>query len=409
MKKYLIPIILTVAIIAAGAVILTLKNGSEKPVPIESFIKESHTSDWYAHQADLWEQRINKKPNDDDAWINWFIATRNKIIFKNQESKKHSRRWQEEDMDFTPLKDIAARLANERPNSFARYYIDFRCSREINGYECEDNMEKAIAMRPDKAELYPNYVSYLLPKDNDELMKKILRKWYKSERFPNTFISYFYNSLAGMEPNGILIVNGDIPVYSTLLVQYGMNKFQDRTMICVSMLYLPEYRKKICRQLEIDQIDEPTVYDSKGLREWEQNVFTTIAQKTGRPLYFTSMMAEVPQYDLDFKSHLYSEGLVNKYSTVKYDNLAVKRRNFEEVYNTDYLYDKKKKSKDTYEAEEAVNLNYIPCFKSLLTYYRETGNQKQEAKLRELMTHIVDIYVNMSDDERKYYYDEIDR
>ena len=52
MKKYLIPIILTVAIIAAGAVILTLKNNSEKPVPIESFIKESHTSDWYAHQAD---------------------------------------------------------------------------------------------------------------------------------------------------------------------------------------------------------------------------------------------------------------------------------------------------------------------------------------------------------------------
>lgn len=69
MKKYLIPIILTVAIIAAGAVILTLKNNSEKPVPIESFIKESHTSDWYAHQAYLWEQRINKKPNDDDAWI----------------------------------------------------------------------------------------------------------------------------------------------------------------------------------------------------------------------------------------------------------------------------------------------------------------------------------------------------
>ena len=120
-------------------------------------------------------------------------------------------------------------------------------------------------------------------------------------------------------------------------------------------------------------------------------------------------MAEVPQYDLDFKSHLYSEGLVNKYSAVKYDNLAVKRRNFEEVYKTDYLYEKKKKGKDTYEAEEAVNLNYIPCFKSLLTYYRETGNQKQEAKLRELMTHVVDIYVNMSDDERKYYYDEIDR
>ena len=408
MKKYLIPIVLTVAIVAAGAVILTLKNGSEKPVPIESFIKESHTSDWYAHQADLWEQRINRKPNDEDAWINWFIASEYRIMFKYQESHKRST-WQEEDKDYSPLKDIATRLANERPNSFARYYIDYICSRLIYGFECEDNMEKAIAMRPNKAELYPNYVAYLLPKDNDELMKKIVKRWYKSDRFPNTFISFFYNSLAGMEPNGILIVNGDVPVYATLLVQYGMKKFQDRSMICVSMLYLPEYRKKICRQLGIEEFEEPSAYDSKELRKWEQYVFTTIAEKTGRPVYFTSVIAEVSQYDLDFKSHLYSEGLVFKYSPVEYNNLSVKQRNFEEVYKTDYLYNKQKKGKKIYEAEEAVNLNYIPCFKSLLTYYRETGNQKQETKLRNLMKHIVDIYVNMSDDERKYYYDEIDR
>ena len=411
MKKYLIPIILTVAIIAAGAVILTLRNRGEKPVPIETFIKEPHTADWYAHQSELWEQQVNRKPNDDDAWIDWFIATRDRIMFETQESNK-GRGVRQEDLDYSPLKDITARLAKERPDSFARYYLDYMCSRMLNGYECEDNMEKAIRMRPDEERLYPNYVSYLLPTDNDELMIKIVRKWYKTDRFPNnteSFKSFFYNSLAGMEPNGILVVNGDIPVYSTLLIQYGMNKFQDRTMICLSFLYLPEYRNKICRQLGIDPIDEPHVYDYKGLRKWEQNVFKTIAQKTGRQVYFTATMAELSQYDMDFQSNLYSEGLVIKYSPVKYDNLSVKRRNFEEVYKTDYLYNHKR-GKETFQAEDAINLNYIPCFKSLLTYYKETGNQEQETKLRNLLMHIVDnCGENTGAAERKFYYDEIDR
>ena len=410
MKKILIPIILIVAIIAAGAVILTIRNRGEKPVPIESFIKTRHTADWYAHQAVLWEQQVNRKPNDDDAWIDWFLATRFRIMFETQESH-NGRGIRQEDLDFTPLKNIAARLAKERPTSFARYFLDHMCNRMVNGYECEDNMEEAITMRPNEERFYPNYVSYLLPTDNDELMKKIVRKWYKTDRFPNnsTFISFFYNSLAGMEPGGILVVNGDIPVYSTLLIQYGMNKFQDRTMICLSFLYIPDYRKKICKQLGIDEIDDPMVHNSQELREWEQNVFTTIAQKTGHPVYFTATMAELSQYDMDFKSNLYSEGLVIKYSPVKYDNLSVKRRNFEEVYKTDYLYNHKR-SKETYQAEDAINLNYIPCFKSLLTYYKETGNQEQETKLRNLLTQIVDnCGENTGAAERKFYYDEIDR
>ena len=120
-------------------------------------------------------------------------------------------------------------------------------------------------------------------------------------------------------------------------------------------------------------------------------------------------MPEVAQYDLEFQSNLYSEGLVYKYSPVKYDNLSVKRRNFEEVYKTDYLYNRKK-GQETFRAEDAINLNYIPCFKSLLTYYKETGNQEQETKLRNLLTQIVDnCGANTGAAERKLYYDEIDR
>ena len=57
-----------------------------------------------------------------------------------------------------------------------------------------------------------------------------------------------------------------------------------------------------------------------------------------------------------------------------------------------------------------INLNYLPCFKSLLEYYRKTGNKAQEEKLYNMLKHILDSSKEFLDDESyKYYYDEIKR
>ena len=412
MKRFLIPIILMTVFASAHAqTARTAKTASaDKPQKIITFVKEEHDTQWYARQAKLWEAEVNKNPQNDDAWLNWFTATRYRIMFEAQDAYKAGKTKMIEE-DYSPLKEFAVRLAKERPNSYARYMIDYYCNRFVNGFECEDNMLKAIKMRPDNEDVYPDYVVYLLQSGETELMADILKKWYNTGEYSYTFLSYSYNVLAGMEAGGILFVNGDMPVFSSLLVKYGKDLFKDKTIICVGLFAVPGYLDHVCKELGIELEIEQKVFTGNYLtddyRKWDCNIFTTIAEKTGRPVYFSTFLSEANDYK--FQQNVYSEGLVNRYSTVKYDNLAVKRRNYEQVYLTDYLTETF--VPETYNATAyRVNLNYLPCFKSLLEYYRKTGNKAQEDKLYNMLKHILDNSKDMlSQEEYKHYYDEIKR
>lgn len=395
MNRKVFSMIMLAAFLMADAYAATDKTETaSKPEQIVSFVKTKHDAGWYANQARLWEAQVTLMPSDDDAWINWFHATRYKLMFESED----------ESFDDAPLAAIAAKVRKERPESYARYCLDYYCNMWLKESENqEDNMEKAIRMRPDNAYMYKDYVVYLLNKGNTELMGDILKKWYETGEFSYTLLSYAYNQLAGMEQNGILFVNGDIPTFSSLLIQYGKGLHADKTVICISLLYSPDYLKNICNQLGIPQISEPTDWTEDGMQKWEEEFFLAVANKTGRPIYFSTLLSNLP-----FKDKLYSEGLVYKYSPKRYDNLSVKRKNFEDIYLTDYLFETF--TPETYEASAyRLNLNYIPCFKSLLDFYKENNDRRQMRKLYSMMKRIVARTENISDEERKRYYDEIDR
>ena len=369
MNRKVFSMIMLAAFLMADAYAATDKTETaNKPEQIVSFVKTKHDAGWYANQARLWEAQVTLTPDDDDAWINWFHATRYKLMFESEDESF--------DFDDAPLAAIAAKVRKERPDSYARYCLDYYCNMWLKESENQDdNMEKAIRMRPDNAYMYKDYVVYLLSKGKTDLMADILKRWYNTGEYSYSLLSYAYNQLAGMEHNGIIFVNGDNPTFSSLMVQYGKDLFTDRTVICVGLLYSPDYLK---------------------------NIFT-VARETGRPIYFSTLMDHLP-----FTDKLYSEGLVYKYSPRRYDNLSVKRRNFEEVYLTDYLYETF--TPETYEASAyKLNLNYIPCFKSLLDYYKDNGEKRQMRRLYGLMKRVVARTENITDEERKRYNDEIDR
>ena len=168
---------------------------ADKPEKIVTFVKTEHSTDWYAKQAKLWEAEVKKNPNNDDAWLNWFRATRYHIMHAAWDAANDSKGHPVE--DYSPLKKIAERLAKERPNSYARYMIDYYCQNFVNGFECEDNMMKAIKMRPDpdNEEIYADYVVYLLRKGETDLMAEILKKWYNTGQYSYNILSYSYNVL----------------------------------------------------------------------------------------------------------------------------------------------------------------------------------------------------------------------
>ena len=379
-------------VLALTTMSLHAQKADATPQPIESFVKIEYEPEWYATQAELWHKVALNDPSNDDAWINWFRATRYQMImsvgFDNVDDSK--------------LAKIAQTVREERPDSYARYILDYFCTMWIYGpEEYEDNMSKAISMRPDNRVLYPDYVAYLLKNGNQEQMDDILKRWYNLGEYSYSLLNYAYNEMAGMEQNGIIFVNGDTPTYSKLLVKYGKDLFADKTVICMPLLATPEYRSNVSQELGISPIPEPNYQDYD---KWMDDAVMHIIRESKRPSYFSTVIPNLPS----FQDKLYSEGLVYKYSDKRYDNLAVKQENYEKRYLLDYLYEQF--TPETYEASAyKLNLNYIPCFKSLLDYYKESGQKQKYTELYCLMKRIVLKTEGISDEKRKQYHDEIDR
>ena len=384
--------IITAVVLTLASASIHAQNADATPQPIESFVKVEYEPDWYATQAELWHKEALKNPSNDDAWINWFRATRYNMILSDGF----------DDVDDSKLSEIAQTVRKQRPDSYARYILDYYCTMWIKRTEdFEDNMSKAISMRPDNRVLYPDYVVYLLKNGNQEQMDDIIKRWYDTGEYSYNLLNYAYNEMIGMQQNGIIFVNGDTPTYSKLLVKYGKDLFSDITVICISLLATPEYRSAVSKELGISPVPEP---DYQNYDKWTDDAVMHIIRESKRPCYFSTVIPNLPS----FQDKLYSEGLVYKYSDKRYDNLAVKQENYEKRYLLDYLYEQF--TPETYEATAyKLNLNYIPCFKSLLDYYKESGQKQKYTELYGLMKRIVFKTEGISDEKRKQYHDEIDR
>ena len=369
----------------------------EKEIPqkVETPIKVSHSADWYKTQERLWEAEINKNPKNEEAWGNYYCAVR-------------YRSWYESMPDINErLSAIVEDMGKAIPDTYT-YYV----TRFYNSNHAEDNpdMLKAIKMRPDAVDDYPTFISYLMQTGDEELMADILKRWYDSGTYSTALLNYAYNELIGLAPNAIIFAHGDTQTFAKLILQYGKGIRPDVTVVNTSFwLFTAGYRGHIEKKLGLPSFAELVtngtyVLDHSDYENMMDVVYRHLIDNTDRPVYFSPIMGiEMPK----FSDKLYSEGLVVRYSKRRYDNLEVKRKNYEELYLTDYL--RESFQPERYPASTvSYNLNYIPCFKSLLDYYKQSGNISRYKDLRNLMLRIV-AKSDISNEEKQKYYEEINR
>lgn len=361
----------------------------EEPQKVETPVKVHQSAEWYKTQERLWKAEIGKNPKNEEAWKNYYKAVRYQS-------------WFDESTEYREKEErIMQEMAKAIPDSYTMCIMDYYYKGDVNA---APNMKKAILMRPDNVEMYPDYVSYLMQTGDEELMADILKRWYNSGTYSPSLLNYAYNELSGMKANSIIFVSGDSPTFSKLLVQYGKDLFEDIDVICMSMMWASNYRKLVCERLSIPDFEPiPQISNQEEADKYTDQMMLHIIKHTRRPAVYFSTLMNVPS----FKDKLYSEGLVMRYSEKPYDNLVIKRKNFEENYLTDYL--RENFLPESYPASaNRFNLNYIPCFKSLLDHYKQTGNTARYNELRNLMLRIVG-QINVPDEEKQKYYEEIDR
>ena len=364
------------------------------PQKVETAVKVHRSADWYKTQERLWKNEIGKNPKNEEAWGNYYRAVR-------------YRSWSESMPDVNELLDaIVEDMEKAIPDTYTYYITRFH-----NNNQAMDNpgMVKAIRMRPDAVDDYPTFISYLMQTGDEEMMRDILTRWYNSGTYSPALLNYAYNELVGLAPDAIIFAHGDTQTFAKLILQYGKGIRPDVTVVNTTFwCFAPGYREYMENLLGLPSFAELVTngtYVLNGVPGDVVNVmYHHLINNTDRPVYFTPMAdMEMPQ----FTDKLYSEGLVMRYSEKPYDNLAIKRKNYEELYLTDYL--RESFLPESYPASTApFNFNYIPCFKSLLDHYKHSGNTARYKELRGLMIRIVE-QIDVPAEEKQKYYEEINR
>ena len=204
--------------------------------------------------------------------------------------------------------------------------------------------ERALTMIPDDVDLetVDGLLGYLwrtgadLDKGERGAQFNEMLKWqYEGGYYPDFALRYNYNQLEGMPENAIYIGQGDLDLFSKIMMQRAMNLHKDKFIVVSSFLFLQNYRDGICKHLGIPP------YEIEASQFQLSKFIHYLSEKTDRPIYLN---ASVP-YNLESSSNteikefcdsLYQEGLLLKYSTTPYDNATAAMRAFEK-YHLEYL------------------------------------------------------------------------
>ena len=350
---------------------LSLQGFAQKPEPVYSVQRQMHNSDWYEQQAKAWKQEIDKGTKDKMAWVYWFMSSR--IL----ERYFGYARWNSKLI----LSQSIIKLAEKAiPNSFELYFIkandEYAKSESIDEY-----IMKAQALRPFDQLLLPWLVNYYQYRNDKPNLEQTCKKWFESNEIPQELLITAYNNLTSLEPNAILIVNGDNDTYPTWVLQNSQKIRPDVLVLHLSSAgNIEKYRESVFKENDIS----PVVFKNKNDSTFDPKADILnhlITKVRNRPIYF-STYSDFQDYS-DFKNKMYFVGLSLKYSEQPFDNLAVIRNNVENKYMLDFL----KHSFYNSYAQGAINdMNnrYIPVFLKLSEHYQESGETKKAQDIKEL-------------------------
>lgn len=339
-----------------------------KALKVESPMVTEKDFMWYVEQKNAWKDVVRRNPSDEVAWQNYYNAARY-MSWYNQED--------------TTARQVVREMEATIPDSYTFNFCAYRESSSGKGFgDPKVYAEAALARLPEELQFfdYDNWVSYLAMQGDETRMSQMAKKYFNSGIYSEDLLRYNYNEFQGMDEGGIVISNGDVSIIPKWLIQEGMGRHKDKTVVCLSFLAVKEYREWLFRKLGIEQPELKEPQSSEDYDSNEQALIQAIIDHFGSKVYFSTTMAGKSFEAWD--KNLYNEGLLLKYSKKPYDNLAVKRRNVEENYLLEYLL---VPFRPDWITGQRLTANYAVVLTDLLSYYRKHNKQRYEWLMRLLV------------------------
>ena len=206
---------------------------------------------------------------------------------------------------------------------------------------------------------------------NMPMLDSLLKSYYNTGLYPIDVLMYNYNELQGMEDWSVIVMSSAESLIGKLILQRVLNEHRDKVLVCIETGGLDA---TICGKLGIA---EPQT--SGRPEEVFEKTIKWVAEHSDRKVYFPFTDSPLfKQFPDAMKACIYNEGLTMRYSTTPYDNIAVKIRNLEQRYLTDYL----KLSLQPYNEKRdhrlyrrftpgMLALNYSAIYIDMLPYYQK--------------------------------------
>ncbi len=358
-----------------------LQVNAQKPERIYSFVTVYKSTDYYKEQQAAWKKVVEKNPKDANAWYNYYRVTRN--LIKCDTSYKTT--WEDE-------KAIVEKMAIEVPESYEYNFV--RSGYEgsnWNNSEYISYLKKADELSNGRTLHLDLMVKWGEIERNIERRDKYCRKWYETGEMSPGFLYYNYNVLAGLKPNAILFTVGDNDTYPAYILQsQGIRR--DVTVVNMYLLHFDEYRAKLFKELGIEKWDlywnmENNDSNWEASQKFDKGIIKHVASNKKKYPVYLAVTGGSDDYLKPIEEKLYLTGLAYEYSDVPLDNMAMLKRNFEQVYALDYI--QKAFYKDISRAKvKEMSCNYVIPMLKLYEHYKILGDRQRMDWIKELLVFI---------------------
>lgn len=346
---------------------------AQQAEPIPSFARNPQSMSWYHQQQKAWEKEVKAHPKNANAWMNYFYVSR--ILMNHDDEHKLSNKEKEKVME-----DILQQMFIEIPETYEYNFCKWQSKGNDMAYYAY--LEKAVAIDPSRTEHIDYMINIGELQDKEKQRDEYSRRKFEAGQLSAGLMYYNYNTMAGLEPNAILITAGDNDTYPAWALQSrGIRK--DVKILNLALLNIDSYREHILRDLQATPVIGDT---STRQADFTKLILQSlIGNKKNRPVYFSLTASDCDHYLDEIQDKLYLIGLAYKYDTASYDNMAILRRNFENRYALDYL--DKAFYVETSEARlREINTNYLVPMLKLHEHYSMSGEADRAKWIGEKIT-----------------------
>jgi hypothetical protein len=255
----------------------------------------------------------------------------------------------------------------EDQNSFEYNYNAYKSS-SIKNEVSFQYLQKAYAIYPDNVDLYDDFMAYYEMNENRIDRRQFSTKLYKSNTISGYLMEYNYNVLMSLPQNAILFTNGYDDTYPIWVTQDVKKVRKDVTVVNIDLLNDEIYREKVLKNANLTF--------KKKLKGTEL-VEYVVKNNSNKNIYL-GLTVDKELIGKLYKN-LYLVGVVFKYSTESFNNVALTEQHWENQFVKKTITE----TPSTFKQKQVL-ANYLLSFIYLHNYYVEKGEVEKAKDLKEL-------------------------